>query len=183
VINFRQAENIIVTAQGLIGNTLTVDAVNYPVFPGWSFADPEKMREQNVTPPDAFAVIEWPSMLAGNGGAHQMDVYVLSRIGAIGAATSDPFGQRARKMLELVQDAISPNRSECAFEVLDYAGAVDRTDPDPTGMWAVVKSSRGLSHPEVIERFDLDGTHIGYRVVYLIYLSQDLSQGWYHDPA
>lgn len=176
---YRQAENIMISAQVLIGNTITVDAVAYPVYHSWAFADVELQRDVSGTPPNAYCVLDWPVLLAGHGGYHQLDVYVLSRIGTPGELDADPYGKRARKMLEHVHYALGTSRDRYCFEVLDYAD--DPLNPETTGYTAIIKGRGIVGSPELVESFDLERGYVGYRSVYNIMLEQDTIGGKFYE--
>lgn len=171
---YRLAENIMRSIQTLIGNTITVNAVAYPVYPNWAFADAELQGDVDGDPSDAFCVLDWPVLLAGHGGYHQLDVYVLSRIGDKGAITADPFGSRARAMLEHVHYVMGMSRDRACFSVLDYTDDVD--DPADTGHWGIVEGRGQIGQPEIVESFDAIRGYVGYRAVYKIFLDKDKQQ-------
>jgi hypothetical protein len=168
---YRLAKNIIRSIQTLIGNTITVNATAYPVYPNWAFADAELQADTAGTPSNAFCVLDWPVLLAGHGGYHQLDVYVLSRIGDKGDADADPFGSRALDMLEIVHYALGTSRDRACFAVLDYTD--DPEDPEDTGHWGLVEGRGQMGQPEMVESFDSIRGYVGFRAVYKVFLAND----------
>ena len=142
---FRLHANIRRTIQTMVGNTVTVDAVQYPIYHDYSWADPDDARA-GVAHDGEVAWVETVFINEGAGrrafSLFQLDVF--SRVGAPGDPDGDPFGMRAEAISDQLESIFSGIHAggvmRAFFDVQDFS---DPAAPVSTGVCMQCQNSRG----------------------------------------
>tara|TARA_R100000388_G_scaffold7971_1_gene7429 strand:+ start:291 stop:848 length:558 start_codon:yes stop_codon:yes gene_type:complete len=140
----RSWSNIRRTIQTWVGNSVSFDGVDYPVYHDYAFSDPDAMRSAGADGQPAW--VETAFILQGAGrrddALWQVDVY--SRVGGEGEATGDPFGLIcegiAEALLEPFSGVDATGLQKGKKYVNDYA---DPQNPSPTTMCLFMQNSNG----------------------------------------
>ena len=152
----RKWSNIRRTIQTLIGNNVTYDAVDYPVYHDYAFGDPDAMRQANTLAEPAWTETAFITQGAGRKTVALWQVDVYSRIGGEGEATGDPFGficeGIAEKILEVFSGVDASGLQRGKFHVNDYA---DPQNPTMTSMCVFMQNQNGdIGEPDEKKRLD-----------------------------
>lgn len=142
---FRLHTNIRRTVQSQIGNLVTADGDDYPVYHDWSWADPDDARDGSSADGDV-AWVETVFVFEGAGrrSFSLLQADIFSRIGEPGGAEGDPFGMRVGAIADSLESIFSGLRPDGAmrafFDIQDFA---DPAAPLDTGVCMVCQNSDG----------------------------------------
>lgn len=141
----RFSTNIRRTIQVMIGNTVTYNGVDYPIYHDYSFADPDDANDiNNPSPNDAWVETVTLSQGAGRRAFTLLQMDIFSKVGGRGEASGDPFGMRAETIadsLESIFSGIDVNGGyRSCFAVNDYS---DVNNPVSTNRRILCQNSNG----------------------------------------
>jgi len=123
-----QKVNIHFSVLNRIGETVTVDAVNYPVYHERAMRDPEERRRPAATPDVAWVETHWTQQRAGMGQFSLLQIDVRSRVGTPTDPSRDELGDLNDAIMDEVlslflgNNAVMPGRKNFNIAVLDMAG-------------------------------------------------------------
>ena len=147
--------NIRRTIQTAVGNELTVDGVQVPVYHDYVYGDPDNLRKVSTEHP-LWMETAFLTSGAGRRSDALWQIDVFSRVGIEGEATGDPLGFRLDAGVQAVVDVFSgtdPSGSQRGkFPVKDF---LDPQNPVTTSMCVLMQNSDGnVGEVNAVQRLD-----------------------------
>tara|TARA_Y100001938_G_C7906542_1_gene337322 strand:+ start:84 stop:647 length:564 start_codon:yes stop_codon:yes gene_type:complete len=152
----RKWTNIRRSIQVYIGNTVTVDGYDAPVFHDYYYGDPDSLRDATGQEYRAWIETSFIQQTAGRKGSALLQVDCYSRVGEEGSPSADPFGMFVDDLADEVLAPFSGLKTsgiqKGIFHVFDYA---DVNNPVDANMCLYMINSEGhVGEPEDRKRLD-----------------------------
>ena len=141
----RTARNIRISIQDRIGNSVSVDGLDYDIYHSYTFGDPDDMRNPDGRDQEpAWVETTFLVQTAGRRGSSVMQLDIYSKIGGESEDDNDPFGLRAESIADALEDLFSGLNAQGGpkgrFRVKNYANPFNPID---TGVCMICQNSRG----------------------------------------